>query len=402
MHRRPILTLIVGLSLWACGDPGGPGDPAGLADGTIAISTSTSGDDPDPDGFQLRIDGTDSLALLSSGTAELDLSPGRHTLQLVGVAEHCSVVPGTSVEVDITSGSTTPVAFQVSCPLTGARITVTTTGLDLDPDGYGVMADGRHRGTIASNGTVLTKLDPGSRTIGLAGLASNCAIEGSAAHTVTIVTAEVATIDFAVVCTSQQPLSGFLWGQVFGEDAALCLEGGMVEIVAGPGKGLKSGQPDTCDPWSYDGWFLNDLQLGATVTLRATAPGYQPKDSVVVVPAGGYPIQFVLQRDTGSRTIRLTIVSHVYPELTPWVPVQVTLDGKAHDIQVPLGGGTFYFGGLGRGMYSLAAQYRRYPTSEWIHCQRHPGWNGPPVSTVEADTADVRLELVSTVHCHFF
>ena len=27
MHRRPILTLIVGLSLWACGDPPTPPAP---------------------------------------------------------------------------------------------------------------------------------------------------------------------------------------------------------------------------------------------------------------------------------------------------------------------------------------------------------------------------------------
>ena len=70
-------------------------------------------------------------------------------------------------------------AFEVDCPLTGARITVTTTGVDLDPDGYRVMVDGSDRGAIASNGTVFTRLDPGSRTISLAGLASNCAVEGS-------------------------------------------------------------------------------------------------------------------------------------------------------------------------------------------------------------------------------
>src|SRR5262245_29323451 len=185
MRRRPTLTLIVGLALWSCGDPAGP------PDGTLAVSTTTSGDDPDTDGFQLTIDGSDPLALFPGSTAELALSPGRHTLELVGVAAHCSVSPATSVEVDITAGSTTSVAFQISCPLTGVRITVTTTGQDLDPDGYRVMADSSDRGAIASNGTVVTKLDPGRRTIRLAGLASNCAIAGSAVYTFTIVIAQV-------------------------------------------------------------------------------------------------------------------------------------------------------------------------------------------------------------------
>jgi hypothetical protein len=289
MRRPPILSLMLGLSLWNCSDQVEP-----PPDGRLAVSTSTSGDDPDPDGFHLRIDGSASLALLPSGTAELDLSPGRHTLQLVGVAEHCSVAPGTSVDVDITAGSTTSVAFQVSCPLTGARITVTTTGLDLDPDGYRVVADGSDRGAVASNGTVFTKLDPGSRTVSLAGLAPNCAIEGSAVHTVTIVTAEVATIDFVVVCTA--PLSGFIWGEVFTE-SGVCIRGAMVEIVEGPSVGRKSGQPDNCSIWGEEGFWFDGLPVGATVTLRATASGYQPEDSAVGVPNGGRPVQFFLQPD---------------------------------------------------------------------------------------------------------
>jgi hypothetical protein len=202
MRSRPSLTLIVGLSLWACGDHADPADPVAPTAGTVAITTSTTGDDPDPDGFHLRIDRSDSLALLPSDTAELELSPGRHTLQLVGVAAHCSVTPETSVEVDITSGSTTPLAFQVSCPLTGARITVTTTGQDLAPGGYQVMADGGYRGAIASNGTILTKLDPGARTIALTGLTPDCAIDGPASRTVMIVNQEVVSIDFTVICTT--------------------------------------------------------------------------------------------------------------------------------------------------------------------------------------------------------
>lgn len=287
MRRRSVLFLIIGLSLSGCSDSVDP-----PADGTLAVSTSTSGDAPDPDGFHLTIDGSDSHALLPSGTAELGLSPGRHTLELVGVAEHCSVTPGTSVEVDITAGTTTSVAFQVTCALTGARITVTTTGLDLDPDGYRVVVDGSDIMAVAANGYVTTRLGPGSRTISLAGLAPNCAVEGAAAQTVTIVTAEVATIDFVVVCTDVS-LGGHIWGKVLG--AAGCIRGAMVEIVAGPGLGRTSSQTDTCDPWDEGGFFFDDLPWGTTVTLRATAPGYQPKDSVVVVPAGGEAVDFVLQ-----------------------------------------------------------------------------------------------------------
>jgi hypothetical protein len=272
---------MLGLSLWGCSDPV---DPRG--DGTLAVSTSTSGDDPDPDGFQLTVDGGGALALLPSGAAEIHLSPGRHALQLLGVAKHCSVAPGTSVEVEIVAGRTAPVAFQVSCPgtsirvtvttsgldpdqdgyqltidgvnalalvpagtaqvnvapgrhtlqllgvaeqcsvspgtvleldlargstmpvayevncpMTGARITVTTTGPDPDLGGYRLVVDGGDQGTIASNGTVLVRLNPGSRTVSLEGLAADCAIDGPTSQTVTISAGKVSPIEFVVECS---------------------------------------------------------------------------------------------------------------------------------------------------------------------------------------------------------
>ena len=89
------------------------------------------------------------------------------------------------------------------CQLTGARITTTTTGLDFDPfDGYRLDVDGTDRGILPTAGTVLTRLDPGSRTIALGGLAPNCAIDGPDSHTVTIVDTEITPVEFVVVCTA--------------------------------------------------------------------------------------------------------------------------------------------------------------------------------------------------------
>jgi len=211
MRTLSILLLAAGLTLVGCdgnpptGNPPPSEPPTGEppTDGTLVVSTSTVGDDPDPDGYLLMVDDvrSRSLDLRPTGSAQVVLAPGRHTLELLGVAEQCSVVPGTVLELDVARGSTTPVAFLVDCPLTGARITVTTTGLNLDSDGYRVMVDGSDRGAIASNGTVLARLEPGSRTIGLTGLAQNCAVQGSSLRTVTIVDTGVA-VEFAVVCTA--------------------------------------------------------------------------------------------------------------------------------------------------------------------------------------------------------
>jgi hypothetical protein len=203
MRTRPILLLAVGLTLAACDETSSP-----TRDGTLVVSTSTGGNDPDQDGYLLTVDGVDSLVLVPTGTAELDLAAGQHTLELLGMAEHCLVAPANPLDVDVPPHGTTPVTFEISCNLTGARITTATTGLDFDPDGYRVAVDGTDLGRITANTTVLTQLDPGSRTIALTGLTQNCTIEGPGSRTVTIVAAEVLPIEFAVVCTATSGVIG--------------------------------------------------------------------------------------------------------------------------------------------------------------------------------------------------
>jgi hypothetical protein len=196
------LLLAIGLGLTACDDSG----PS--IDGTLVVSTSTGGNEPDPDGYLLTIDGAESLPLDPTGTAEADLRPGRHTLRLLGLEQHCSVTSATSLEVDVSPGDTTSVAFEISCVATGARVTATSTGLDIDPNGFRVAVDGTDRGPVGSNGSVLSRIDPGSHTIALTGLAANCTISGPASRTVTIVDTEVASIEFEVVCTATTGVIG--------------------------------------------------------------------------------------------------------------------------------------------------------------------------------------------------
>ena len=105
---------------------------------------------------------------------------------------------------------------------TGARITTTTTGLDIDPDGYRIAVDGTElQTTVPSNGILLTRLDPGSRTIALTGLTLNCAVDGPGSRTVTILDAEVVPIEFGVICTAT---SGVIGVVISGSGAGAVLE----------------------------------------------------------------------------------------------------------------------------------------------------------------------------------
>ena len=80
--------------------------------------------------------------------------------------------------------------------------------MDLDTNGYRVEVDGIDQGILPTTGRGLIRLEPGSRTIALTGLSSNCAHVGPGSHTVTIVAAETALIDFAVACTATTGLIG--------------------------------------------------------------------------------------------------------------------------------------------------------------------------------------------------
>jgi hypothetical protein len=85
---------------------------------------------------------------------------------------------------------------------------VTTTGLDLDPDGYRVTVEGADRGAISTNGTMAIRVDPGTRPFALTGLETNCIVNGPASRMVTIVDGEMAEVDFAVVCTGTNGVIG--------------------------------------------------------------------------------------------------------------------------------------------------------------------------------------------------
>jgi hypothetical protein len=196
MRPQPILLLAAGLTLAACDDGGGPS-----ADGTLLVSTTTGGTDPDPDGYLLTVDAGDRHPLDVADTVAIDLPAGPHTVQLIGVQEDCSVVPETPLELDIPPHDTVSVVFEVTCSARTVSITTRTTGLDQDP-GYRLLVDGIDRQFLPPNATVLVRVEPGDRAIALADLNPNCTIQGPGSLTVTVGDVEVPPIEFAVICTA--------------------------------------------------------------------------------------------------------------------------------------------------------------------------------------------------------
>ena len=91
-----------------------------------------------------------------------------------------------------------------TAPTTGdLNVTTSTTGSNLDPDGYTVTLDGTDSRSISNNGSVTyTGLSAGSHSVTLSGAAANCTVSGGTSRTVTVSAGATASTSFAVSCAA--------------------------------------------------------------------------------------------------------------------------------------------------------------------------------------------------------
>lgn len=86
-------------------------------EGTVQITTSTSGSDLDADGYTVSVDGGPPQAIGIRDTLNLpEMEPGEYPVVLAGVAPNCT--PGFGVNqrtATVLAGDTVRVAFAVTC-----------------------------------------------------------------------------------------------------------------------------------------------------------------------------------------------------------------------------------------------------------------------------------------------
>src|SRR5438552_1422144 len=193
----------------ACKDSQGP-KPNALLDplpalATLAVSTSTSGSDLDPDGYTVTVDGSVSQSIGRNGLATfIGLAVGNHTVLLSGVARNCTVSGSNPRTVSLLAGLVGATTFSVTCvaqSTTGnLAVTTNTTGSNLDPDGYTLTVDGGRSQAIGINSTVtIIGLSPGSHSVQLNGVAQNCTVTSNP-RTVSITAGSTTSMSFSVSC----------------------------------------------------------------------------------------------------------------------------------------------------------------------------------------------------------
>src|SRR5205823_3971217 len=256
--------------------------------GNLTVSTNTSGSNLDPDGYTVTVDGGASQTIGANGSVTFTgLSAGSHSVALSGVASNCSVSGGTSRTVNVPAGGTASTTFSVSCaappPDTGnLTVGTSTSGSNLDPDGYTVTVDGGASQTIGANGSVtFTGLSAGSHSVALSGVAANCSVSGANPQTVTVPAGGTATASFTVSCAPTGGGTGTLTVTASTTGSDLDPDGYTVTLDGG----ATSQSVATNGSVSFIGPAGDHSVALSDVAANCTVSGANPR--TVTVPSGG-------------------------------------------------------------------------------------------------------------------
>lgn len=248
--------------------------------GTLRIQTTTTGPDPDPNGYTFALDGGTTQSIgVSSNTSLSNTSAGAHTVELSSLASNCAVQGENPRSVTVQGGATVDVSFAVTCTATTGtiRVSVTTSGAPIDPDGYGVKVDDRSRRTLGTSGATAVAAPAGDHTVELTGVAPNCQVAGGRARPVTVRVGAVQEVSFNVACMA---ITGSVQVSVTTSGAAPSPVGYLIDLDdGGARKPIETNGTATLTGVSAGGHTVTLL-----VALNCTVP--EGAEQLVTITAG--------------------------------------------------------------------------------------------------------------------
>lgn len=278
--------------------------------GSVRLLISTSGSDPDPDGYYTWVDEVGRVDLPPNGSYTLGgLNPGKLTLFLEGLSGNCALDEGQPHTASVRSGTTVDVSFAIRCVPAGSLIVTTvTTGVEPDVNGYGLgmKIDGQRWDTmvpVPSNGTItVPALGAGEYLLTLYDVVPNCTTVIPGPRRVTIAAGSPTRITIEITCVAHTQIA-FVRGDSAAAEIYLintnAIYSGGTRLTSSPGA-------DVNPAWSPDGRriaFASDrdgdreiyvMDVDGKNVVRLTnspTPDYQPTWS----PDGTH-IAFVSER----------------------------------------------------------------------------------------------------------
>jgi TolB protein len=203
--------------------------------GDLEVTTVSTGDDIDADGYTVSVDGGAGQAIDVNETLTVtSLGAGDHTVELGDVAANCTVAGDNPRTVVLTAGVTATTQFDVTCTnLVGdLDVVVSTTGNAL-PAGYNFTVDAGGPQAIGVNATVnLTDLSVGNHDVLLTDVPANCSVTGDNPVFVSVSEGAVVTAVFAVTCTAgSMDVTTNTWGLGLDTGYEVVLDAGTPQAI---------------------------------------------------------------------------------------------------------------------------------------------------------------------------
>ena len=160
----------------------------------VTMSGTLVGRDP-PSGFANITSMSDGAGLIAEGDYAIPAAAGQADPRWTWNFSPSS--PGTWLATVLALNPGTAQA------LGNLTVSTSTTGSNLDPDGYTVAVDGGPGQAIGINGSLsFTNLAAGSHSVTLSGVAANCTVSGGNSQTVSVPSGGTATAAFTVSCSA--------------------------------------------------------------------------------------------------------------------------------------------------------------------------------------------------------
>ncbi len=320
--------------------------------GDLDVTTATSGSDPDPDGYTVTVDGTQSQAIGTNGSVTFSgLTDGSHTVALSDVAGNCSVSGGPSRTVTVPAGGTDSTTFSVTCTATtttgNLTVTASTSGSS-QPSGYMVTVDGNQSQAIGTSSSVtFTNLSAGSHSVALTNVAGNCTVGGANPRSVTVPSGSTVTTTFSVNCT---PATGDL--TIATHTTGSGIPASYTLNASGPG-GSTTQPIDPNTSVTFSGITSGDYTASLSdVPANCTLSGANPR--TVTVPAGGtgsttFSVTCSATTTTGNLNVTTSTMGSSQPS-----GYTVTVDQNQSQSQAIGANSSVTFTGLPAGSHSVA------------------------------------------------
>lgn len=217
-------TMLLATVLASCGSDGGgttEPDPNPATTGSISVVASTTGDDPDANGYNVIL--ADSMVDYDAGSSEVvndstvrnvgsnatatisELPPGDYMVLFDGLEFGCLLQGNGAVPVTVAAGDTTQIELAVKCgfSIVPGRLVVrtSTTGTNIDPDGYVVSVDLGDEQAIGVNEELrLDEAAAGKALVWLRGVADNCTVDGGDLHSIDLPNNILTTLQLSIAC----------------------------------------------------------------------------------------------------------------------------------------------------------------------------------------------------------